>query len=180
MKKKFISNNEIEKFSFHDCYITQAEKIKDSLILTLNYVDVLSEHELNPYPKAMQTGKAKIIIEKFEFVKAEISYSDLDSNLLMDKLNEDMVIESSFVRENIIERKESELIKIFESSRIHYFGMESNNLLCFEIDPEDSNYIPGMFYSECKHSNVQIVWNEYIKASHFEREGSFPEIQISM
>ena len=59
-KFKYVSRNTIKNLSLHDCDCTKFYYQNSRLVFEMKWMEVLANHPLNPYNKALQSGISKI------------------------------------------------------------------------------------------------------------------------
>lgn len=60
---KYISENTLNDISLHDCTCTKISMDGADLVFSMEFMEVCSEHHLNPFPLAHQTGEGKIVFK---------------------------------------------------------------------------------------------------------------------
>ncbi len=59
---KYISENTIQHLSLHDCVCSNLSYKNSSLIFEMEWMEVLSTHPNNPFDKAHQSGRGRIVL----------------------------------------------------------------------------------------------------------------------
>ena len=72
---RYRSVNTFEQLSLHDCQGSVMRREDRTLVLEMEWMEVLAAHPDNPYDKAHQSGEGKIVlrgavIESCELIKA--------------------------------------------------------------------------------------------------------------
>ena len=60
---KFFSENTLDRFSFHDCVCSRMHYDGSSIIMDMEWMEVLPSHPNNPYEKAHQTKAGCVILK---------------------------------------------------------------------------------------------------------------------
>ncbi len=91
---KYTSENTLSDISLHDCSCKKISREDGDLIFTMEFMEVCSEHKLNPFPLAHQTGEGKIIFKNAEVKKCLFDDYDLLANkkTLADFCPEDLTV----------------------------------------------------------------------------------------
>lgn len=91
---KYISENTLNDISLHDCTCKKISTEGSDLILSMEFMEVCSEHKLNPFPLAHQTGDGKIVFKNAEIKKCLFDDYDLLANkkTLADFCIEDLTV----------------------------------------------------------------------------------------
>lgn len=74
---KYISENTAGELSFHDCCASQISFDNGRLVLEMEWLEVLASHPLNPYPKAHQSGEARVVFEGARIISCSASKGEL-------------------------------------------------------------------------------------------------------
>ena len=69
---KYISENTLNDISLHDCTCKKISTEGSDLILSMEFMEVCSEHKLNPFPLAHQPGEGKIVFKNAEVKNASL------------------------------------------------------------------------------------------------------------
>ena len=78
---KYISENSLTEISLHDCGCEKIYINDKDMIFNMEFMEICSEHELNPFPLAHQSNEGKIIFKNVEIKKCQLDdYNVLDNN----------------------------------------------------------------------------------------------------
>lgn len=72
---KYISENELDTFSLHDCHVKDAYVKGNDVIWILSHIDVKTDNSCNTYPTAMQTSSAKITFYDCKYEEGTMHYA---------------------------------------------------------------------------------------------------------
>ena len=91
---KYISENTLNDISLHDCTCKKISMESRDLVFSMDFMEVCSEHKLNPFPLAHQTGDGKIVFKNAEIKKCLFDDYDLLANkkTLADFCLEDLTV----------------------------------------------------------------------------------------
>lgn len=142
----YISENTIQHLSLHDCCCKKMYWKETTLILDMEWMEVLASHPDNPFEKAHQSGAGRIVLYDTVIVSGELINDD--NSLPMDKINEVKDFEILDFDETINDEK-------YELS---LFG--------------DSVYEPKADFIKMniKYSSSQVMFNEPGEISWFESD----------
>ncbi|OAB45252.1 hypothetical protein [Paenibacillus glacialis] len=134
--KKYISQNELDHFSFHDCVIDTINIMNNEIIMVLESIDVLAEHSLNPYDVAKNTDACTIRFINVEQHRAKIYKDNYESVLPLVEMNDSEILKFDYKKVN----RTNEYI-IFGSASSKY----------------NNNFSEIIIIAE----NVELGWNKY-------------------
>ena len=77
---KYISENTLTDISLHDCGCEKIYMSDTDLVFDMEFMEICSEHELNPFPLAHQTAEGKIIFKNVEIKKCQLDDYDVLAN----------------------------------------------------------------------------------------------------
>ena len=81
----FLSENTIEHISFHDCHCSKMYYQDDMLVLEMEWLEVGSDHPMNPYNQAHSSGVGKVIIQSPTLIKCEL-YKEPEEKVILIRL----------------------------------------------------------------------------------------------
>jgi len=81
----FLSENTIEHISFHDCHCSKMYYQDDMLVLEMEWLEVGSDHPMNPYNQAHSSGVGKVLIQSPTLIKCEL-YKEPEEKVNLDSL----------------------------------------------------------------------------------------------
>jgi len=146
------STNEKETFSFHDCFILEAEYKDNDIDILLSHVDVLETNSKNHTDCAKQTDKAIMKIYDFRINKVyeqlPLSNEDRKHNKKSNKI--------------VLSLNKYEIKDVLNNSIIMYCGFEDDNAIILEI-LQGKRLI--VFEAMC--TSFDVKWNEFVKDSWF-------------
>lgn len=146
---KYISENTLTDVSLHDCGCEKIYMSDNDLIFKMEFMEICSEHELNPFPLAHQTAEGKIVFKNVEIKKCQLDDYDVLANkkTITDFCLEDLAVLD--YDENPFENKYfAKIYMIFLPSE-DYYGIS------LEITFEKST----------------VMWNDFRDVSWFEPFG---------
>ena len=69
---KYCSKNTLNHFSFHDCVCSRMFFDGSSIVLDMEWMEVLSSHPNNPYDKAHQSKEGRVVLQNPSLVKCTL------------------------------------------------------------------------------------------------------------
>lgn len=69
---KYISENTLCDISLHDCQVSKLYAKDGDLILEMEFMEIDSAHELNPFELAHQSGEGRIVFKNVKIAKCAL------------------------------------------------------------------------------------------------------------
>ena len=145
---KYLSENELDTFSFHDCFINDILIIDNDVRWLMEHIDVKENNKCNTFPSDMQVNDAVITFKHCGYKNGRKQFSTIS-----DKKDE-------YLKSNSLEN----INNIIKNCRMSYGESIKMGIAFFEIIQADY-----LFTFKVKYDSVIVEWNEFNKSAWYVR-----------
>lgn len=146
MEFKYITTNELENFSLHDCLIENIYNEQGELTFQLSHVDVLESNSCNKTSNAKTTNEAEIIFLDYNIHYIEINYFEKDT----------VRIEKPDFKDLLYYLKDTQILQCVDIIKYN-----SNFLYYFLVDSMNNKSEQYLLKLIIDFNSVIIRWNKY-------------------
>ncbi len=123
---------------FHDAVVEKIEVIEDQIIVDIESINILPHHPLNPFDVAKNTGKCRLVFEKY--------------------INSEAIV---FIKDNI--PQDIECTDFLELEILKFDRKEQIDYLHFEIFGSDNGFCEWRVIAK----GFSLYWNDFIADAWF-------------
>lgn len=144
---KYIINNDLDMFEFHDAYIKQMQKKENNITWFVYALNIKAESPLNKYSEDMQIDNVKII-----FKNSNINYIKIEKN------NENIFLSEEEINHMITHFPISQILS-FED----YTKNENNRYTATFLNTTDK----GIYTISISYDEVKVSFNQFSHAAYY-------------
>ena len=150
---KYISENSLKYVFLHDCCCSRIHFADNKLIFEMDWMEILAQHPLNPYPQAHQSGPGIIELVHPRIIECTLAESSITQNNPQ-SIPLGMVAELNFCDAEFRYYTETKNDKCYQAEM--YLAFDERNSLYY-----------GTFIHIAYEKSV-VMWNELNDISWFE------------